>query len=129
MEYTFVLSTHISTVVFTSFFFLVRWFWALFSPKLLQQRWVRILPHVNDSVLLFSGLYMAYRLQQYPFVSSWLTAKFFALLLYIVLGGIALKRGRNRRQKFIAGIAALSALTYLISVALTRNPTPWERIV
>jgi uncharacterized membrane protein SirB2 len=126
MQYPLLLTIHISTVTFTTLLFLVRWGWALFSPARLQQRWVKIVPHVNDTLLLCSGLGMAYWLRQYPFMFDWLTAKFFALLFYISFGSIALKRGRNRRQKGLAGLAALICLGYLISVAVTRSPMPWR---
>jgi uncharacterized membrane protein SirB2 len=90
-------------VTLTSGLFLLRYLWMLRGSPLLQRRWVRILPHVNDTLLLVSGLAMALRLQQSPFTQTWLTAKLVALLAYILLGSIALKRGRTRRRRALAG--------------------------
>jgi uncharacterized membrane protein SirB2 len=55
-------------------------------------------------------------------VHGWLTAKVLGLLAYIVLGSIALKRGRTRGQRILAFAAALLAAAYVVSVALTRDP-------
>lgn len=62
---------------------------------LLQQCWVRILPHLIDTVLLASALTLVFWSGQYPFQQSLLTAKLLALLVYIALGTVALKRGKT----------------------------------
>ena len=61
---------------------------------------------------------------RYPFVQGWLTAKFFGLLAYILLGTMALKRGETRNQRAVFLILALAAYAYIVGVALTRNPLP-----
>ncbi|MDH5766455.1 MAG: SirB2 family protein, partial [Gammaproteobacteria bacterium] len=75
-----------------------------------------------DTVLLVSALVMVYMSAQYPFVESWLTVKVFALIAYIVLGTIALKRGKTRRTRIIAWIMSLLVFVYIILVAITRSP-------
>ena len=62
---------------------------------MLQQRWVKIVPHVVDTLLLVSALTLVFWSDQYPFEQPWLTAKVLALIVYIALGTIALKRGKN----------------------------------
>jgi uncharacterized membrane protein SirB2 len=91
------------------------------SP-LLRQRWVRIVPHIIDSLLLASAIALAITIQQYPLVHAWLTAKLFALVVYIVLGSIALKRGKTKRIRILAFIGALLSFSYIILVALSHNP-------
>lgn len=88
----------------------------------LQHPVVRIAPHVNDTVLFASALGMAWLIGQYPFVDGWLTAKFVALLAYIGLGHVALRRGRNRRTRAIAFAGALATLAYILSVAICKDP-------
>ena len=90
----------------------------------LQQRWVRIVPHVIDTILLLSAICLAYMLAQYPFVHAWLTAKVLALVAYIVLGSLALKRGRSKRVRIMALIAAITVFAYIVMVALQHNPWP-----
>jgi len=65
---------------------------------------------------------MAWMSGQYPFVYGWLTAKLFGLLAYIVLGAMALRRGRTREIRIRYFILALLAYAYIVGVALTRNP-------
>lgn len=87
-----------------------------------QRRWLRILPHVNDSVLLAAALTLTVQIGQYPFVNAWLTAKVFGLIAYIILGAIALRPGRPVRLRVGAGIAAVMVFGWIVSVALTKNP-------
>jgi len=88
---------------------------------------VRIAPHVNDTLLLASGFSLAILLGQYPLVNGWLTAKLFALIVYIVLGTVALKRGRTRRTRIAAWVAALVVFGYMVAVAVTHDPFPFPR--
>ena len=60
--------------------------------------------------------------QQYPFEQSWLTVKVVALVAYIVLGVVALKRGKTKMVRAVAFAAALVAFVFTMSVARTHNP-------
>ncbi len=66
---------------------------------------LRFTSYAIDTTLLTAALMLATLLHQYPFVHGWLTAKVLLLLLYIVLGSIALKRGKTRRAQVIAFLA------------------------
>ncbi len=114
---------HLATIAVTLILFVLRGVWMMADSTRLQARWVRVLPHVNDTLLFSSGLGLAVLLRQYPFVDGWLTAKLLALLAYIVLGTFALKRGRTRGQRIAAWIAALLVFAYMVAVA--RAHTPW----
>jgi uncharacterized membrane protein SirB2 len=116
---------HLSTIALTLALFVLRGIWMMAESPRLQARWVRIVPHINDSLLLASGIGLAVLTQQYPLVHGWLTAKFFALILYIVLGTVALKRGKTRNQRIAAWIAALLVFGYMVAVALTHDPFPF----
>lgn len=89
----------------------------------IQNRFFKVVPHIVDSTLLAAAITLAYQSQQYPFVLSWLTAKVIALVIYIGLGTIALKRGRSLQSKRAAFVAALMVFAYIIAVALTRSAT------
>lgn len=80
------------------------------------------MPHVIDTVLLSSAIGLVIVVQQYPFVHDWLTAKLFALIVYIVFGSIALKYGATRRIRITAFAAALAVFAYIVSVALSHHP-------
>ncbi len=116
---------HLSSVVISGAFFFTRGIWMLRDSPRLQARWVKIAPHVVDSVLLVSALVYAWQIQQYPFVHGWLTAKVLGLVVYIVLGTIALKRGKTKAVRTTAWIAALFTFAYIVWVARTHTPFPF----
>jgi uncharacterized membrane protein SirB2 len=88
----------------------------------LNARFVRVAPHVVDTVLLGSAAWLAWFLQQYPLVHGWLTAKVVGLLAYIGFGMVALRMGRTRRTRAVFFVLALAAAAYVVSVALSRDP-------
>jgi uncharacterized membrane protein SirB2 len=112
---------HITFAALSGSFFLLRGVWMLQDSPLLQRRWVRIVPHVVDTLLLASALGLVFWSGQYPFVQNWLTAKVLALVAYIVLGTIALKRGKTKGIRTFALLAALATFAYIVAVALTRR--------
>lgn len=116
---------HVTTVYITIGLFLLRGAWMMFRPEYLQLRWVRVVPHVNDTILLLSAIGLAFTIQQYPFVHGWLTAKVIGLVIYIALGTIALKRGRSKGVRIAAFVAALITIGYVFSVARAHHPMPW----
>ena len=115
---------HLACVVLSLGGFAARGALMLAGSPLLQARLVRIAPHVVDTLLLASALWLAWMMQQYPFVHGWLTAKVLGLLAYIVLGSVALRRGRTRTVRAAAFAGALLAAGYVVAVALTRDPLP-----
>lgn len=123
MSYLAIKHLHVTCVVLSGLGFCLRGFWMLSESPLRQHRLARVLPHVVDTLLLGSAVTMAWMSGQYPFVNGWLTAKLFGLLAYILLGMMALKRGRTlaiRRGYFCL---ALLSYAYIVGVALSRNPT------
>lgn len=116
---------HISCVLISYLLFFVRGVWMLRTNPILQQRWMKIVPHVVDSALLLSAIMLATLLSISPLSSSWLMAKIIALLLYILLGTIAIKRGKTRKTRLAAWLAAQLVFIYIVTVALTHNAMPW----
>lgn len=88
------------------------------SP-ILQQKWVKILPHTIDTVLFLSGITLVILLRQYPMVHTWLTVKFFAVIAYIIVGSIALKFGKTKHIRFMMWLIALGLFFYIVTVAMT----------
>lgn len=117
---------HITTVYITIALFLLRGAWMMFKPEMLQKRWVRIVPHVNDTVLLVSALVLTTFIGQYPFVHGWLTAKVIGLVVYIGLGIVALRAGRSKGVRIAAFIGALITFWYIYNVARAHHPAPWQ---
>lgn len=113
---------HLTCVVLTFISFSVRAYGMLTVSPWLNSRIARILPHIIDTVLLVSAIVLTIILHQYPFVYGWLTAKVCALIVYILLGTVALKRGKTYQLRLFALIGAYLAFFYIVAVALTRSP-------
>ena len=84
--------------------------------------WLRVTPHVVDTLLLAAGVGLALIIRQYPFVDAWLTAKLLALIAYIAAGHIAVRRARSARAKITAWAAGIVLLLYIFAVAVSHDP-------
>ena len=84
--------------------------------------WLRVTPHVVDTLLLAAGIALAGIIHQYPFVDAWLTAKLLALIAYIAAGHIAVRRARRVRDKLTAWLIGLALVLYIYAVAFTHDP-------
>ncbi|MBI1942766.1 MAG: SirB2 family protein [Betaproteobacteria bacterium] len=113
---------HVACVALSLAGFAARGALMLADSPLLQARWMRIAPHLVDTVLLASALWLSWALGQYPFVHGWLTVKVLGLLAYIGFGMFALRRGRTRGVRAACFVLALLSAAYVVSVALTRDP-------
>lgn len=116
---------HVSCAVISFALFFLRGIWSFNGSPIMRQRWVKVVPHAVDTLLLASALVLAFTIQQYPFVDAWLTAKFFGLVLYILLGTLALKYGKTKAVRVSAWLAALAVFAYIVLVAKQHNPLPF----
>jgi uncharacterized membrane protein SirB2 len=121
MSYLAIKHLHMTCAALSGMLFFARGILMLRASPLLHRRWLNTGSHAIDTVLLASALTMAVWSAQYPFVQGWLTAKVIALVLYIVAGGIALKRGKTMRIRTVAFVVALLLFAYIVKVALTRQ--------
>jgi uncharacterized membrane protein SirB2 len=102
--------------------FISRGVWIYLLKQQLTARWQKVVPHVNDSVLLITGVTLAIQTQQYPLANNWLTVKLGCLLAYIILGMLAMKWFRATKTGFCCWLGAIAIFIYMVSVALTRHP-------
>lgn len=121
VDYATVKTVHVAAASVSIALFALRGGWMLRSPQRLARPWVRIVPHVIDTALLASALWLAWQLGG-DGTRGWLWAKLAALAAYVALGTIALKRGRTRGIRLAAFVAALVAFGYIVSVAVTKSP-------
>lgn len=114
---------HMSTAFISISLFITRGIWVFKDSDMMQRKWVRIVPHVNDTILLICGVLLTLRIHEYPFVQGWLTAKLIALLAYIVFGLFALKRAKSKSHKKLYFVLAVLTFGYIVMVALSRSAT------
>jgi uncharacterized membrane protein SirB2 len=119
---------HLTSVALSYSLFFMRGIWVLRASPVMQQRWVKIAPHIIDTVLLGSAITLAVLLDISPLTAPWLAAKIIALLLYIVLGSFALKRGKTRQAKLAFWLAAQAVCGYIVLTAWTHDPLPWRAL-
>jgi len=115
-------SLHIACVVLSGSGFLLRGILMLNDAPIPKQRWLRILTHANDTVLLAAALTLSVMAGWYPFVDAWITAKVFGVIAYIILGSLALRPGRSKGMRLASWLAALAIFAYIASVALLHDP-------
>jgi uncharacterized membrane protein SirB2 len=115
-------NVHITCAILTIALFLLRGGLMLADSPWQRNVVLRYLPHAVDTVLLTTALMLTTVIRQYPFAVGWLTAKVVLLVAYIVLGSIALKRGRTRAIRVTAFVAALATIGFLVTVARTHHP-------
>ena len=113
---------HISCAFLSVTGFFIRGVWMIYYPAELQQRWVKITPHVVDSLLLASAIALVIMERVSPVNQPWLATKIVALLIYITLGMVALKYGRSIQVRITAWLAALVCVGYILAVAFTKSP-------
>jgi len=86
-----------------------------------RQRVAKTLPHIIDTVLIVSAIWLAWLLRLSPSNTPWIAAKIVGLLVYIALGMVALRFGRTQGMRAGAWVAALLTFGYIVSVALTKD--------
>lgn len=118
-------NVHVSLAILSISGFLLRAYWMSQDSPKLKQRVVRVLPHVVDAAFLVSGIGLVLSLQLQLMQSPWLVAKLAALVAYVVLGSIALKRGRTLRIRLIALVFAVLSFAYIVGVAISKSPASW----
>ena len=115
---------HIAAAYASLAFFVLRAFWSVRGVALLQARWVKIVPHLMDTLLLTLGVTLAVILNFWP-LPLWLSAKITALVIYILLGTVAIKRGKTPKIRATAAIAAVLVFAYIIGAAVERSALSW----
>ncbi|GKS69416.1 uncharacterized membrane protein SirB2 [Nitrosomonas sp. PY1] len=122
MSYLLLKMIHVSSAVISYSLFFLRGIWLMQDSNNLRQRWVKILPHVIDTILLASAIALAILIQQDPLNNAWLTAKVIGLLIYIFLGMIAIRFGQTKKTRIAAWIGAQCVFIYIVLVALNKDP-------
>lgn len=117
---------HMTLAIITILGFLLRSVWLFTnspsSQKMLQKKWVKISPHIIDTLLLASGITLWVTWYGAVF-QSWITAKLILIVLYIVFGIITFKAS----SKGLRGIAfSLAIISFATILYLARTKTlPW----
>jgi uncharacterized membrane protein SirB2 len=115
---------HLLTIALSATLLSVRYALMMANSKLLEKKFFKVFPHINDSFLLISGVYLIVLTGFFPFTSAapWLTEKLTCVLAYIALGMFALKLGKNKLLRTFSFFGALGWLAMAGKVAVTKVP-------
>ncbi|QIZ77083.1 SirB2 family protein [Ferrimonas lipolytica] len=102
--------------------FILRFIWVMKGSEMMQKKWVKIVPHIVDTLLILSGIALIYVTGFTPTNSPWLFEKLIALVAYIVLGFFTLKLERGKLFRTFAFLGALGWLFYMAKLAQTKMP-------
>lgn len=120
--YAMVKHLHLTVISISLALFILRFFWTMRGSAMLQKKWVKVVPHAVDTLLLITAVWLCVLIAQYPFVHGWVTEKLFAVLLYILMGLVALKLGRTVFIRWVGFVGALAWLVFAAKVAIMKQP-------
>ncbi|MFT2090645.1 SirB2 family protein [Paraglaciecola sp. 2405UD69-4] len=120
--YEIVKITHMSAVSLSVLLFLFRFILTLMKSDKLQQKWLKILPHIVDTVLIVAAITLCILIKQYPIVDAWVTEKLMALIMYVFMVALALKSQQTWLMRGVGLVGALSWVAYAGFVAVTKQP-------
>jgi len=113
---------HVALVLASGLLFAVRGAAVLAGQSWAMRKPWRWLSYGIDTLLLSAGVALWVVLSLNPLHSPWLVAKLLLLVLYIVLGSLALKRAPTPVARRRSYAAALGTYLFMVSVALTHQP-------
>ncbi|SAL20915.1 SirB2 family protein [Caballeronia humi] len=108
--------------------FFLRWLWMLRDAPLLHKRATKIAPHIIDTLLLVSAILLVL-IVGFEANAPWLSAKVAGLVVYIMLGTFALKRGRTKTARAVSGVLAIATFAFIVSVARSHDPLGFFRVL
>jgi uncharacterized membrane protein SirB2 len=112
---------HLAFVALSLLTFLVRGVWLFMRSSMLGKKWVKVLPHAINTILLVSGITLAVYSSMSPGNQPWLMAKIIGLIVYIGLGVAAFRVPGPVASKLL-WVGALVAFAFIVSVAISKNP-------
>jgi len=120
-------AAHIGLVLSSGLLFAGRGALVLAGRRWAMARPWRLLSYGIDTLLLAVGVTLWAMLSLNPVSSPWLGVKLMLLVLYVVLGSLALKRARTPALQRASYASALGVYLFMISVAMAHHPLGFLR--
>jgi uncharacterized membrane protein SirB2 len=121
MSYAVIRDLHVTLALLSVGLFMMRAIASVIEASWLQHWSARVVPHLVDSLLLSMGVWMLLKLRMWPYEMPWLVAKLSALVIYILLGTMAIKRGKTPQGRALYSVFALAVFGYMVTVAITKS--------
>jgi uncharacterized membrane protein SirB2 len=110
---------HLTFILLSISSFVGRLYLAEKRPEMLEQKWIKIGPHIVNTFLLITGFTLVFQGSWLAGEYGWIVAKIIALLGYIGLGMVAIKSQGGLRWKAFTG--ALACFMYIAIVAVSKH--------
>ncbi len=106
--------------IFTSFAsFVGRFGLSQINPKILNNKILKIAPHVIDTILLLSGIALVAQGEWLEREYYWIESKFILLICYIIFGIVAMRLSGFIR--WLAFLCAITCYSFIFNIAITKN--------
>lgn len=112
---------HLTVMALSVLFFLYRYVLLVLASPKLHKKWVKVLPHIVDTLWLLSAIALCVLLQQYPFAEAWVTEKLLALVMYVFFVTFTLKIAKNNLMRAVGVLGALSWISFAGFVAVSKQ--------
>ena len=113
---------HVFVALLSGSLFAVRGAFLLGGARWPQALPVKWLSYAVDTALLTAALMLLTILPWTMFANGWLLAKVALVVVYVVLGVFALRRGRTARTRATCYVAALLVFGSIYSIARAHHP-------
>jgi uncharacterized membrane protein SirB2 len=87
----------------------------------LNKKWLKILPHVIDTLLLTMGIGLAVKLHFNPMEHMWLAEKIIAIVAYIFTGYYTLKLARNKAMKILGFLGTIGWIMLVVRLVISKE--------
>ncbi|MCC4801012.1 invasion protein [Enterovibrio norvegicus] len=115
---------HLFTIALSVTLFIIRFVWRMMDSKMLEKKWVKVVPHVIDTALLLTGISLVVITGFTPFTPGavWMTEKLTCVFAYIALGFVALNYSQGTLFRLFAFFGALGWVYAAANLAITKTP-------
>jgi uncharacterized membrane protein SirB2 len=116
---------HVVLAILTFVSFSTRVYWMYRGSAKLHSRAVKVIPHLIDALLLLTGLAVAVMFYGEFYRQPWLLLKLLAVVIYIITGSIALKRGNTMKIRMAAVFGSWGVFVFIVILAWTHGVIPY----
>lgn len=117
---------HVASVLASGLLFLMRGLLVQSGrERLAMLPTLRYLSYSIDTVLLSAAFMLLTILPHGLYANGWLALKLVLLVVYVVLGSLALKRGRTARTRSVTFVVAVVVYVSIIGIARMHHPLGW----
>lgn len=122
-------SAHIHLVLLSGALFVLRGGFAAFGARWPRHVVLRYTSYTIDTALLTTAAMLLTILPAALFANGWLALKLLLLVVYVVLGVLAMREGRSRSMRILLYLGALATFAFMFGIARMHHPLGWLRLL